>query len=161
MLNPISRRPPVPYWDLWPAGPVQDQESENSAIRESIARSSIRDTWQFYALPVWTEKDILADETVEETVFSKNLGWIFKIEYLAVTASTDLYLTCKDSSSGRVPFSEANTYTISGGDPGKSYAGFAYLLGPRFPIQFSIENRGSATVRTSLVLLGKLYRGEL
>ena len=160
-MNPISRRPPVPYWDLWPAGPESDPVSDNAQLRKVIRESSVSGNWHFYALPVWTEQAVAAGSTIEGNVFSKNLGWIFKVEYLAVTASNDLFLTCQDSSSGRVLFNDVCTQTISGGDPGKSYVGFAYILGPRFPVFFSLENRGLTTVRPSLVLLGKVYRGEL
>lgn len=157
-----QQRPPVPYWDLWPAGPRPSEDEVSNAVRDSIKASSIPCTWHFFGMDVFNEQTIATGNTIETDVFCKNLGWIYKVEAIAVTASESLFLTCSDSSTGRKLFEDVCTWNISGGDLGKSYASFAYILGPRCPLHFKLtndDNRGG--VVASVILLGKLYRGEL
>ena len=166
VVQPWQPRPPVPYWDLWPAGAEPNQDEVESARRAAIQRSSVRDMWQFFGMDVFNQKAIQPSSSIEADVFCKQHGWIYKIEAIVCTADTDLFLTVVDGSSGRKMLDRVSTYNISGGDAGKSYAGFSYILGPRHLLQFKLENATPLSGRPvpitgSVLLLGKLYRGEL
>lgn len=159
--QPWQRRPPVGYWDLWPSGPVPDSEQEEKSTRASIQKTSVPCDWHFFGMSVFDNQTVLAGEGVEQTAFCKTLGWIFKLDAITVNANANLFLTVSDASSGRKMLENVCTHNISGGEPGKGFATFAYILGPRNPLEIKIVNRGTGTEQASLILLGRLYRGEL
>lgn len=170
--QPSQQRPPVGYWDLWPNGPVPSEDARNAEIRKNIEESSVAQRWHFYGQSVFDNVRVPALSSVETEILCSTLGWILKIEaivvseYRAAGPLKELYLSCTDISGNKQLFKDVNFCELTGGEKGKSYATFSYILNSRNPLRFVVSNRDTAVdpltwSRCSVLVLGKLYRGTL
>lgn len=162
--QPSQQRPPVGYWDLWPNGPVPSEDARNAEIRKNIEESSVAQRWHFYGQSVFDNVTVPALSSAETEILCSTLGWILKIEAIVVSGYAnprDLFLSCTDISGNRQLFRDVNFYALTGGETGKSYATFSYILNSRNPLRFVVNNRGALPQRASVLVLGKLYRGTL
>lgn len=150
--HPYNRVPPVAWWQLWPG--VSGGNGKSPATGYPLAHR------QFLAVPVATRVVLPSRQRVEYRCELKEMGWTFRTQAVAMTANRDVFVTISDIASGRVLVKDAPGNAFVGGEHGKQWAQFSYILGERQTLLFEFYNADIAVSPAfDCAVLGTYERG--
>ena len=150
--HPYNRVPPVAWWQLWPG--VSGGNGKSPATGYPTAKR------QFLAVPVATLVTLAPGQRAEYRCTLVEMGWTFRSQALAMTANKDIFVTVSDIASGRVLAKEVPTNGFVGGEGGKQWAQFTYILGERQTLLFEFRSAAVAPIANfNCAVLGTYERG--